>query len=94
MQSGQEVKLFFFLFVLLPHDTKANITPVILNADDRILVLAPHPDDEVLGAAGVIQQAKALGLPVKIVFFTYSNVHIKKIKNKQAEGTIFSWLPI
>ncbi len=41
-----------------------------LNADDRILVLAPHPDDEVLATGGVIQEALARGLPVEVVFFT------------------------
>jgi len=46
---------------------------VILSATDRILVLAPHPDDEVLGAGGVIQQAVAMKLPVKIVFLTYGD---------------------
>ncbi|MBF0504999.1 MAG: PIG-L family deacetylase [Candidatus Omnitrophica bacterium] len=40
---------------------------------DRVLVLAPHPDDEVLGTGGVIQQAVALKLPLKIVFFTYGD---------------------
>jgi LmbE family N-acetylglucosaminyl deacetylase len=41
-----------------------------LKDDDRILVLAPHPDDEVLAAGGVVQQALAKGLPVKVVFLT------------------------
>ncbi|MBF0532510.1 MAG: PIG-L family deacetylase [Candidatus Omnitrophica bacterium] len=41
--------------------------------DDRIMILAPHPDDEAIGCAGVIQQAVALGLPVKIVFLTYGD---------------------
>jgi len=50
-----------------------NIGKVSLSATDRILVLAPHPDDEVLGAGGVIQQAVAQKLPVKIVFFTYGD---------------------
>jgi len=38
--------------------------------DDRILVLAPHPDDEAIACAGVIQQATARGLPVRVVFLT------------------------
>ncbi len=46
---------------------------VTLSATDRILVLAPHPDDEVLGAAGIIQQAVAMKLPLKIVFLTYGD---------------------
>ena len=44
-----------------------------LRPDDRILVLAPHPDDEVLGCAGVIQRALAMGLPVRVVFLTYGD---------------------
>ena len=45
--------------------------PVLsLKDDDRILVLAPHPDDEVLATGGVIQQALAQGLPVQVVFLT------------------------
>ena len=33
----------------------------------------PHPDDEVLGAGGVIQQAVAQKLPIKVVFLTYGD---------------------
>ncbi len=49
------------------------IGTVALSVKDRILVLAPHPDDEVLGAGGVIQQAVAMKLPLKIIFFTYGD---------------------
>ena len=41
-----------------------------LSKDDRLLVLAPHPDDEVLAAAGQIQQALAAGAAVRIVWLT------------------------
>jgi LmbE family N-acetylglucosaminyl deacetylase len=41
-----------------------------LKPDDRILVLAPHPDDDILSNAGLIQQALELGLPVKVVLLT------------------------
>jgi LmbE family N-acetylglucosaminyl deacetylase len=37
---------------------------------DRILVVAPHPDDEVLGAGGLIQQACATGAAVRVVYLT------------------------
>ncbi|HOW36460.1 MAG TPA: PIG-L family deacetylase [Candidatus Omnitrophota bacterium] len=46
---------------------------VKLEASDRILILAPHPDDEVLGCGGIIQKAVALKLPVHIVFYTYGD---------------------
>lgn len=42
-------------------------------SNDRILVLAPHPDDEVLGCAGAIQAARRQNLPVKVVYFTYGD---------------------
>jgi LmbE family N-acetylglucosaminyl deacetylase len=42
---------------------------------DRILVLAPHPDDEVLGCGGVLQRAVARGIPVAVVFLTYGDVN-------------------
>ncbi len=46
---------------------------IILTPHDRILVLAPHPDDEVLGCGGVIQRAVQLKLPVRVVVFTYGD---------------------
>lgn len=37
---------------------------------DRVVVFAPHPDDEVLGCAGVIQQAVQAGAQVWVVYMT------------------------
>jgi len=37
---------------------------------DRLLILAPHPDDEVIGCAGIIQQALGVGAEVKVVYLT------------------------
>ena len=47
--------------------------PVPLQESDRILVLAPHPDDEVLGAGGVLREAVRRGLPVRVVFLTHGD---------------------
>jgi LmbE family N-acetylglucosaminyl deacetylase len=51
------------------------LTPVIwpeieFGAHDRILILAPHPDDESLACGGVIQRALSRGLPVHVLFLT------------------------
>jgi LmbE family N-acetylglucosaminyl deacetylase/GNAT superfamily N-acetyltransferase len=43
---------------------------LVLGSGDRILVLAPHPDDEVIGCGGVIQRAAAAKLPLRIAFLT------------------------
>jgi LmbE family N-acetylglucosaminyl deacetylase len=42
----------------------------IPNRPDSIVVFAPHPDDEVIGCAGIIQQALARGVRVKVVDIT------------------------
>lgn len=41
-----------------------------LEAHDRLLIVAPHPDDEVLGCGGLIATATALHIPVKVVYLT------------------------
>ena len=41
-----------------------------LSPTDRVMILAPHPDDEALGTGGLIQQALAAGASVRVVFVT------------------------
>jgi len=36
----------------------------------RVVVVAPHPDDEVLGAAGLLQRMQTLAIPISIVAVT------------------------
>lgn len=48
-------------------------TEMSLDSHDRILILAPHPDDEVLGCGGIIQQAVKMKLPLRVAFFTYGD---------------------
>lgn len=48
-------------------------SPVSLAVSDRILVLAPHPDDEAIGCGGIIQASTAMKLPLRIVYLTYGD---------------------
>ena len=41
-----------------------------LATSNRLLVLAPHPDDEVIGAGGLMQRVLARGGEVRVVFIT------------------------
>lgn len=47
-----------------------DIPELPLEAVRRLLVIAPHPDDETLGAGGVIQAVLAYGAQVKVVMMT------------------------
>jgi LmbE family N-acetylglucosaminyl deacetylase len=42
----------------------------MFSAEDRILVFAPHPDDESLAAGGFLQRAFQVGAPTRIVYAT------------------------
>lgn len=42
----------------------------LAGGQERILIVAPHPDDEVLAAGGLISQAKSQGDSVRVVFVT------------------------
>lgn len=64
--------LFLSLFIFLALESSAeDIKSLpVFTADDRVLILAPHPDDETLGAAGVIQKALGAGAKAKVVCLT------------------------
>ncbi|HVN75451.1 MAG TPA: PIG-L family deacetylase [Thermoanaerobaculaceae bacterium] len=46
------------------------IQTLALTPGDRLLVLAPHPDDESVATGGLLQHAVAVGSKVCVVFFT------------------------
>jgi len=41
-----------------------------LDSSDKLLVIAPHPDDEVIGCGGLIQKVKKAGGKVYVIFLT------------------------
>ena len=40
---------------------------------DRLLILAPHEDDEALAAGGLIQRARSVGAKVHVAYLTYGD---------------------
>ncbi len=63
---------FFARLVTLPAPAEivANIKPLSLAGYHRLLILAPHCDDETLGSAGVILAAQRAGIQVRVVIAT------------------------
>lgn len=58
--------------VAATHDP-APFSVLALSTNDRVLVMAPHPDDESLGCGGIIQTTVERHIPVRVVFFTYGD---------------------
>jgi LmbE family N-acetylglucosaminyl deacetylase len=50
--------------------TSETIPNLAFAATDRVMIFAPHPDDEALGNAALIQVARAAGAQVRVVFVT------------------------
>lgn len=72
----QKVVLFFIFFSFSVIFSLAQEEQIVFNSladfkeNERILILAPHPDDEAIACAGVIQKALKQGAKVKIVYLT------------------------
>lgn len=69
-ELGRRIVLANSLYSLNLH---TNINPPILpspKSGEKILIFAPHEDDETLGCAGYIQQAVAAGARVHVVLMT------------------------
>ncbi|MFA5411545.1 MAG: PIG-L family deacetylase [Candidatus Omnitrophota bacterium] len=41
-----------------------------IKKEDSLLILAPHPDDEAIGCAGIIQQAQSVGAKIHVAYLT------------------------
>ena len=68
------ILVFFALFlgINFSHPAYAKEFPTIepFEGTDRVLIISPHPDDDIIGCAGVIQRALQAGAKVKVVYIT------------------------
>ena len=60
------------------------LQPPLLDVPEatRLLVVAPHPDDEVLGAGGLMQRVKATGGAVRVVYLTDGDGYPEGVKEE------------
>ena len=72
-----------FLLALLPplavRAAECVPTPLTVRDGERLLVVAPHPDDETLGAGGLIQRVRAQGGQVRIVLMTAGDGYVEAV---------------
>ncbi|MCL4377840.1 MAG: PIG-L family deacetylase [Actinobacteria bacterium] len=59
------------------------------NKNDRILILAPHPDDEAIGASGVIQEALKAGASLEVAVLTNGDANQEAFLVLEKKPVIF-----
>jgi LmbE family N-acetylglucosaminyl deacetylase len=66
------IVLFFVLTSPISFGLETTNLPAFppVTAQDRIVIVAPHPDDEALATGGLIQSAMAQGASVHVIYFT------------------------
>ncbi len=75
MTFGLILALVLFLLLYKPYLADlllpgGNVAVQPIQMGERTLLIAPHPDDETLGGAGLIQKALAVGKRVKVLIMT------------------------
>ncbi len=70
--------LFLFPFCGRAAELKA-IEP-LLSPSTRLMVFSPHPDDETLGAGGLMQRVLEAGGKVKVVFMTSGDGYLEGVE--------------
>lgn len=56
--------------------------PLAVGPGERLLVVAPHPDDETLGAAGLMQRVLAHGGAVRVVLLTAGDGYVEAVEHE------------
>src|ERR1041385_5539569 len=90
---------FVTMFLLKPPDNDARVQYPHLHAAaqrDRVLIVAPHIDDESIGAGGYAIDAMANGAEVYVVFLTAGdcNRFSARLMHKTLEPTASNYLSV
>jgi len=72
--------------VALPARTaQADQSALAVGQGERLLVIAPHPDDETLGAGGLVQRVHAQGGSVRIVLITAGDGYVEAVVHETGQ---------
>jgi hypothetical protein len=81
----QVVLLIIALLAPYGHKAHAATAAVQVNAGERLLVVAPHPDNETLGAGGLIQRVLSRGGSVLVVLVTAGDGYVEAVVHETGQ---------
>ena len=71
-----------FLCVLSAVATpETSVPPLEIGTGERLLVITPHPDDETLGAGGLLQRVLARGGRARVVMLTAGDGYVEAVQH-------------
>jgi LmbE family N-acetylglucosaminyl deacetylase len=73
-----------------PAAAASSHTSLKFDGDTRLLIIAPHPDDEILAAGGVIQQLRATDATVHVVYLTDGEGYPNGVKAERRHGKVLN----
>jgi LmbE family N-acetylglucosaminyl deacetylase len=76
--------------VASPVAAASNSATVTVSSDTRLLIIAPHPDDEILGAGGLIQKVRSADGSVHVVYLTDGEGYTQGVKAERRHGKILT----
>ena len=84
--AGNILNAMYGLKLVTPIETKPP-------KNKKILVIAPHPDDEMIGPGGMLIQASQAGSTVKVVYVTSGPAHESQVREREATAVLqrFGW---
>ena len=83
--KDRQVILLLALLLCLAGARASAAAPLEVGANARLLVIAPHPDDEILGAGGLIQRVQATGGAVRVVLVTAGDGFLEAVAHETGQ---------
>jgi len=73
-----------------PVEAQSNPATLAIDANTRLLIIAPHPDDEILAAGGAIQKARFFDAILHVVYLTDGEGYPVGVKAERRHGKILT----
>ncbi|MFA5271526.1 MAG: PIG-L family deacetylase [Candidatus Omnitrophota bacterium] len=83
-------KILLLVLLIIICQADSCFAEINLSKDDRVIIFAPHPDDEVIALGGIIQKILKAGAKLKIVYLTngeYNEINYFFYKKHAAMST-------